>query len=450
MNKINRMSRKIFRSIISVSAIIILAVLLLSSYTISAYYAGIYGDSLQDEAECIATAYDCIGEDYLRSLDTIHRISLISPDGTVLFDNSTDAVKMENHSDREEFREALENGVGISERYSATFEEKTLYVTRLLGDGNVLRLSMACNTAFIMLKNMIVPTIVILIFTFLLASLLARRVSKSITAPINKIDLENPEKNKVYEELQPLIQRLREQRDKLRNTISKIKSDHEKQDNLRQEFTANVSHELKTPLTSISGYAEIIRDGLVKQEDIPRFAGKIYDESKRLITLTGDIIKLSQLDEKDVRVEPEDIDLYEMCEGIINQLEMVSKAKNITTLLQGEHLHINGVEQIVEEMIFNICDNAVKYNKQNGFVYINIRQCVDGIELSVKDTGIGISKEDAEHVFERFYRADKSHSKEIGGTGLGLSIVKHCAMFMDAKLSLDSTLGEGTTISILF
>ena len=219
---------------------------------------------------------------------------------------------------------------------------------------------------------------------------------------------------------------------------------------MRRDFTANVSHELKTPLTSIKGYSELLRDGIAKSEDIPRFAGKIYEESHRLITLVGDIIKLSQLDGNDIEVKIEKIDLCELTSAVISQLEMAAKSKNITVTLTGDRPIITGGEQIVEEMIFNVIDNAIKYNRQGGEVNVKIRQRLDGVEFEVKDTGIGIAEEDIPHIFERFWRADKSHSKEIGGTGLGLSIVKHGAMFMDAHVSVKSKLNEGTTVRILF
>lgn len=219
---------------------------------------------------------------------------------------------------------------------------------------------------------------------------------------------------------------------------------------MRREFTANVSHELKTPLTSISGYAEIIRDGMVQPQDIPRFAGKIYDETKRMINLVGDIIKLSQLDENEIAVRMERIDLYACCAAVIDNLQSQANKKNVTFTLSGDRAEITGAEIIIDEIVYNICDNAVKYNKEGGQVFVSVRQCIDGVELTVTDTGIGIEKDDLDHIFDRFYRADKSHSKEVGGTGLGLSIVKHGAMFHNAYVTVDSTPGEGTTIRILF
>ena len=231
---------------------------------------------------------------------------------------------------------------------------------------------------------------------------------------------------------------------------NELKKEHEAQDKMRREFTANVSHELKTPLTSISGFAEIIQNGLVKQEDISRFAGNIYDETQRLITLVGDIMKLSQLDEDAVPAQKEQIDLYESCAAVISQLKSTADKRGVKFTLEGEHVSIIGVEQIIDEIIYNLCDNAIKYNKENGWITVRVYGGESGNVLSVSDTGIGIPPEDTEHIFQRFYRVNKSHSKEIGGTGLGLSIVKHGAAYHNADIKVESTLGVGTRISVIF
>ena len=231
---------------------------------------------------------------------------------------------------------------------------------------------------------------------------------------------------------------------------NELKKEHEAQDKMRREFTANVSHELKTPLTSISGFAEIIQNGLVKQEDISRFAGNIYDETQRLITLVGDIMKLSQLDEDAVPAQKEQIDLYESCAAVISQLKSTADKRGVRFTLEGEHVSIIGVEQIIDEIIYNLCDNAIKYNKENGWITVRVYGGESGNVLSVSDTGIGIPPEDTEHIFQRFYRVNKSHSKEIGGTGLGLSIVKHGAAYHNADIKVESTLGIGTRISVTF
>ena len=283
-----------------------------------------------------------------------------------------------------------------------------------------------------------------------IAVITAINLSNKISSPINSINFDAPDKARLPKELAPLCQRIEKQNKEMEKRFKSITARHESQDSMRQQFTANVSHELKTPLTSVSGYAELIRDGMVEGENISRFAGKIYDESQRMINLVGDIIKLSQFDEKDIHVKIEKINLLSLCKTVISGLESLAKKQNVTIKLYGDDVEISGAELIVEEIIHNLVKNAVKYNKDGGKVDVSVRQCLDGIELSVADTGIGIPKEDLEHIFERFYRVDKSHSKDIGGTGLGLSIVKHGAMFHNASLSVDSKLGVGTTIRVLF
>ena len=221
-------------------------------------------------------------------------------------------------------------------------------------------------------------------------------------------------------------------------------------ESMRREFTANVSHELKTPLTSISGTAEIIKNGFVKPEDIPHFAGNIYDEAQRLITLIGDIMRLSQLDEDSVPFEKGPVDLYELASSVLCRLEAAAGKRGISLTLSGEHATVNGVSQVLDEMVFNLCDNAVKYSRENGHVRVFVSEENGHVALRVEDDGIGIPAADQARVFERFYRVDKSHSKEIGGTGLGLSIVKHGAAFHNARVALESELGKGTTVTVTF
>lgn len=287
------------------------------------------------------------------------------------------------------------------------------------------------------------------VFLLLIAAV-AWIISWRICTPLRNLNWEHPESSRDYPELEPLFNQLEQQSRQIASQLRELEEKHGKQDAMRRDFTANVSHELRTPLTSISGYAEIIRDGIAKGEDVERFAGKIYDESQRLITLVGDIIKLSQLDGKDIAVTMEPIDLYAACQGVLSLLEPAASLRHVRLQLEGEPVVIIGAQQIIEEMVYNICDNAIKYNRDGGSVTVRLRRCVDGVELTVSDTGIGIPQEDLGHIFERFYRVNKSHSKEIGGTGLGLSIVKHGAMFHNAALSVESQLGQGTTIRLLF
>lgn len=292
-----------------------------------------------------------------------------------------------------------------------------------------------------------------LILTVVLAAVaipIAISTSKKICNPVNSIDFDAPDKARLPKEFDPLKRRIKIQNKEMEKRFKSITASHVSQDNLRQHFTANVSHELKTPLTSVSGYAELIRDGLAQGENVKRFAGKIYDESQRMINLVGDIIKLSQFDEKDINVKIEPINLLALCKTVISGLEPLAEKQDVSVKLSGDDVEINGAELIVEEIIHNLVKNAIKYNKQGGKVKVKIKQCLDGVELSVSDTGIGIPEEDLDHIFERFYRVDKSHSQDIGGTGLGLSIVKHGAMFHNASLSVNSKVGVGTTVRVLF
>lgn len=292
--------------------------------------------------------------------------------------------------------------------------------------------------------------LVLFVVSVLLSFVLAKLVYNSVINPINAINIENPDDDVEFVEIRPLVERINTQNKQIKQQMDELKTEHEKQNKLRREFTANVSHELKTPLTSISGYAEIMRNGFAKPEDISRFSGIIYDETQRLITLVGDIINLSKLEEKEVLHEKKMIDLYEISQNVVSRLSAVASKKGIKFTIDGTEEKIYGVEYIIDEIIYNLCDNAIKYNKENGMVMIDIRK-IDGItEYTVTDTGIGISKYELDRVFERFYRVDKSHSREIGGTGLGLSIVKHGVSYHGGEVSIKSELGSGTSIKIRF
>lgn len=219
---------------------------------------------------------------------------------------------------------------------------------------------------------------------------------------------------------------------------------------MRKEFSANVSHELKTPLTSISGYAEIMKSGMVNREDMIVFSERIYKEASRMIALIDDIIKLSKLDEDSVEVEWQDVDLYALCEEIVERLTMSARKRDVQVELDGEPVVYYGVKQMLDEMIFNLCENAIKYNVPGGEVLLWVGNTPEGVKIIVQDTGIGIPKDQQERIFERFYRVDKSHSKETGGTGLGLSIVKHGAIFHHAQIRVDSEVGKGTKMEVIF
>lgn len=450
MIRIKKMSKRIFLNMFIISSVVIALTTILTVVIVYKSFSNQNIAALKGELTATSSGVELNGVAFLKSLSVKHRITLVDSSGKVLFDNRNDINSLENHNDREEIREARENGTGYSERYSDTLSRKTINVTKLLNNGDVLRLSKDMSTVWSTLMDTIFPMICVMVFAILIAAYMAGRVSKAVTTPINQIDLNEPDREKIYDEIEPLIDKIIKQNNQIDKQIEQLNMEHEKQDNLRRDFTANVSHELKTPLTSISGFAEIIQNGMVKEEDITRFAGKIHSEAQRLIILVGDIIKLSQLDGKDIAVKMEPIDLYETSQAVMGHLEAAAEKRNIKMFLSGKHLVITGAEQIIEEMIFNLIDNAIKYNKTGGKIYVNILKNDDGINLSVEDTGIGIKDEDIGRIFERFYRADKSHSKEIGGTGLGLSIVKHGANFHNAKVFVKSKYKEGTKITILF
>lgn len=301
------------------------------------------------------------------------------------------------------------------------------------------------NTAITVIA-LISVTAICVIAVYYISSGLTERIVK----PINDIDLNDDNQLSVYEELKPFSKKLTVKNKKLKKQMQRIKKENKLQEKSRQEFTANVSHELKTPLTSISGYAEILKNGMVKDEDIIRFSEKIYNETQRLITLVGDIIKLSRLDENAIEKQKDEIELYSLCKANILRLESSAKKKSVEFCLSGERAVINGIERIIDEMVYNLLDNAIKYNKDGGKVKINVSNLKNEVVLSVSDNGIGIAENDINRIFERFYRVNKSHSREIGGTGLGLSIVKHGAAVHNARLNVDSVLGEGTTFTLIF
>lgn len=301
------------------------------------------------------------------------------------------------------------------------------------------------NTAITVIA-LISVTAICVIAVYYISSGLTERIVK----PINDIDLNDDNQLSAYEELKPFSKKLTVKNKRLKKQMQRIKKENKLQEKSRQEFTANVSHELKTPLTSISGYAEILKNGMVKDEDIIRFSEKIYNETQRLITLVGDIIKLSRLDENAIEKQKDEIELYSLCKANILRLESSAKKKSVEFCLSGERAVINGIERIIDEMVYNLLDNAIKYNKDGGKVKINVSNLKNEVVLSVSDNGIGIAENDINRIFERFYRVNKSHSREIGGTGLGLSIVKHGAAVHNARLNVDSVLGEGTTFTLIF
>lgn len=559
------MTKKIFKSILSVALVILLSSLVMIIGVLYDYFRGVQKNQLRTELAFAAEGVEVSGVSYLEGLnDDSCRITLVGEDGTVLYDSVESADKMGNHADREEIKEAREYGTGEASRYSSTLTEQTIYISKLLSDGSVLRVSVSHATVPALVFGMLQPLIVVLLLAFILSSVLAHRLSEKIVEPLSAIDLDKPLENNTYDELAPVLSHIEKQHrqiarqmydldrsrsefeavthnmkeglvltsekgeiisinpsaasfflgvkpdsaefyehekgcigkdfltlDRSREThelIERAQANGEAESRVsrwgreyqlnasrvlsdgkftgivllifdvtdkvfaernRREFTANVSHELKTPLQSIMGSAELIENGLVKPEDMKDFSDRIYKEAARLLTLIEDIIRLSQLDEN-VELAWENLDIAKMASDTAALLRDTAEKKNVIINLDCEPTEIYGVRQLYSEIIYNLCENAIKYNKDGGSVTVSVHPKNGGIELTVSDTGIGIPPEHRSRVFERFYRVDKSHSKATGGTGLGLSIVKHAVQYLGGQIDLTSLVGEGTKITVFF
>ena len=371
------------------------------------YFADVQRQQLKTETEMAALAVDELQAGYLSRLPKEnYRVTWISSNGQVLYDSDMSASQMENHLAREEVQTAMRKGYGESQRYSGTMTVKMLYSAQRLADGSVLRLSMPQQTVFMVIWDMALPIGFILLVVIGIAVAIAARETK--------------------------------------------KANQEETEAMRREFTANVSHELKTPLHSISGFAELLKNGMVMEQDTGYFAEKIYNEAQRMIKLVQDIIILSRLDEGQENTTKSAVNLYQLAEGVIANLEPMADKNGITIELIGQQVVMEGIPHLLNSMLFNICENAIKYNKPEGSVLVEVSEISGHPRISVRDSGIGIPMRDRNRIFERFYRVDKSHSKEVGGTGLGLSIVKHAARLHGAKLEVDSIVGEGTLITVKF
>lgn len=587
------MIKRIFKNTFWVSMVTLLISYVIIVGILYDYFDNQIKTELKSEAEYIACGIDAVGEEYLtnfnqnvfinQNVDTSeahkNRITWVDKDGNVLFDSDVEEKKMENHKDRDEIQDAIKEGEGYAVRYSNTLDEQTVYYAVELRDDSVLRVSSAYNTVFSIVIAMLQPTAFLVFLIIILSYFMSKSVAKNIVAPINDMDLLYGEMDEEYEELVPLLKRIRKQNilidqqmDDLRSQQAKFQAltehmregflvldrnekilsynmaavelleaskeidytgqnivsfdrnrnvreavqealkgvrsqrdlelgdriyrilanpiiiedvvkdetaarqapkdvsvpeeqvdgviiivldetEKEKREQLRREFTSNVSHELKTPLTSISGVAEIIMNGIVKPEDIPEFAKNIYEEAGRLIDLVNDIIFLSKLDEETVAYETEEIHLRELAKQVKERLKIPCKNKEVAIHIVGEDAVMEGIPSMMEEVLYNLCDNGIKYNKQGGKVAVTLHSVIeDGISkavITVEDTGIGIPSEEQERIFERFYRVDKSHSKAIGGTGLGLSIVKHVVLLHHGNIGIKSEAGNGTTITLV-
>ena len=550
------MTTRIFRCIFLVALTVLVSSLVFVMWVVHSRFLQTEITQLRVEASLASQAVSNEGLAYLESLDdTIDcRITWISSDGTVLYDNRTDSVEMENHLQREEVRQALETGYGQSTRYSGTLMARYIYVAKLLPDGSILRLSASQGSVLGLMLGMWDSIALVIIAVLALSYWLSRRLSREVVKPLNELNLEMPLANEGYEEIQPLLRQLESQQRQLRaqstelkqkqkefNTVTRSLSEGlvllnssgtilsinpsaakllevtpnclgadfsvanrnpavavlveqalhgEKQEQtvtlsagqylaaaspvrsegqvfgvvlllfdvtqkqqaeqLRREFTANVSHELKTPLHAISGYAELMKSGLVPQSDMITFSEKIYQESQRMVQLVSDTLRLSRLDEGAADMQWDTVDLYEAAQHAVHELTAPAELAGVSIHLEGSSAYISAIPQLLGAILFNLADNAVKYNKPGGCVTIRIEDRASEALLTVSDTGIGIAPENQQRVFERFYRVDKSHSKAVGGTGLGLSIVKHGVQILGARMDLESEVGKGTTITVHF
>ena len=544
------MTSKIFRSTVLVAVIVLLCSLGVVMGVLHNHFTQVQVEQLKDELSLAVTGTEQYGNAFLENVEADRfRVTWVDTDGTVLFDTQADQTIMENHADREEIREAMETGFGSAVRTSATMTEQTYYEAQKLKDGTVLRISTNQESALSLMIGMIWPIILIAVLSIGLSALLARRMARRIVEPLNKLDLEQPLKNEVYEEISPLLHRIHRQHNQIQMQVEKMKrkadefnqitasmqeglvlldsygkivsinpaaqklfetdgdcagrdflmidrtramrsavndaldkgrayarenrngrdyqfdlsciksddmvigavilafdiTERLNSEQMRREFSANVSHELKTPLQGIIGSAELLESGMVKPEDTPRFVGHIRKEAARLVNLIEDIIRLSQLDEG-VELPTEKVDMLDLAEDVKEILDTSAAEMNVRVDVTGAGFAVMGVRRMLQEIIYNLCDNAIKYNVPGGSVTIH----AENNRLVVSDTGIGIPAEHKDRIFERFYRVDKSHSKASGGTGLGLSIVKHAAAYHKAEIGLESTPGKGTTITIQF
>ena len=547
------MTSKIMKSILSVAIAVLMASLTIITGILYPYFGSVQESQLKDELSLAASATQQLGKGYLEKLNADrYRLTWVNADGTVIYDSHVDAATMENHADREEIREALASGTGSSTRQSSTLTEQTIYEATRLNDGSVLRVSVSRATVLVLVLGMLRPIAIVLVIAIVLSAWLAHRMAKTIVAPLNNLNLDNPMENEAYEELSPLLHRIHAQHLEIKSQLrtlqhkqnefeqitgnmkealvlldssgrilsinpaarmlfgagitcigedflvidrkqnmrlalqtareqgsadfrarengreyqfdlSRIDSDGNHHgmvilafditeqvnaEKNRQEFTANVSHELKTPLQSIIGSAELMENGIVKAEDAPRFVGRIRKEASRLVTLIDDIIRLSQLDDG-TDMPHEEVSLKVLSEEVCETLADAAKLKGVSLEIIGEDGVVNGVRRLLYEVVYNLCDNAIKYNQPGGRVKVTVAQKSGEVLLSVQDTGIGISPEHQEKVFERFYRVDKSHSRQSGGTGLGLSIVKHAVQYHHGRIILESEQNKGTTVSVI-
>lgn len=396
-------------------------------------------DALKIETGYVMTGLETSGREYLEGVKEDVRITWIAADGKVLYDNEY-SLPLDNQLDQKEVAAALKDGEGSATRKSDK-GHSAIYYARRCSDGSVIRLGRSGSAvleAFILVS----PVLWILVLVVLISGILAFKTAKQIVEPINNLDFDHPE-NSPYQELMPMLDKIAEQK-------LTIQEETSKREEMRREFSANMSDELKTPLASIAEYARLISGAENDPAQVKELSGDISRETGHLMALVDDILKISRLDEEESLPKKEDVDLKNLAIDVAEAIRPVASKNSISVDVTGEGGTVSGDFSLLYEMLYNLCDNAVKYNYPGGSVTVDVTPSENDIKLSVKDTGIGIPKEHQARVFERFYRVDKSHSKEVGGTGLGLSIVKHGAAFHGAEVSLESTEGVGTTVTLSF
>ena len=443
------MKQRIMNHVGFLTALSILVTFFAASVVMYQKYNSYMRQDVKNESRYLRYVLEYMGEEYLtqKAADiTSSRVTIFQEDGTVAFDSKTDVSSMENHKDRPEVKAAQKTGEGEMVRISETLSEQTFYYAVELEDGKILRVGKTTDSVLTTLLSSFTLMGLLLIAVLGLAFAVVERQTKKLIDPINRLDLEHPLEHVEYEELRPLLNRVDEQNKQIAKQVEELKQ----AEAVRREFSANVSHELKTPLMSISGYAEIMKNGMVRQEDVPEFAGRIYDEASRLTSLVKDIIEISKIDEKSGEMPFEQVDLQGLMEDICQNLTLPAKKRNITITSRGSNEEVYGVRHILYEMMYNLVDNAIRYNREGGYVNVFLIKENGQVCFGVEDNGIGIPKEEQERIFERFYRVDKSHSRKTGGTGLGLSIVKHGAALHHAEIQLKSEVEKGTRIEVWF
>lgn len=429
------MKKKILSQFLKVTLIAIVITLFMSVIVFYELFKKQVFHDLKSEAEFARYIIDDLSDE--KQFDV--RVTWIGTDGNVLYDS--EAETLENHSDRPEYIDAVKTGEGKSVRKSDTLSKRIFYYAMRLEDGTVIRIAKEAGSIWTIFMSALPIIIGLTVLLYVMCYFLSKHLTAKLVKPVEELvnNAANPSLVPEYKELVPFVGALKEQREDILRSAT-----------MRQEFTANVSHELKTPLTAISGYAELIENGMVSGDDSVRFAGEIRKNSTRLLSLINDIINLSELDDG-VKLNLEKMDLYEAAKNCIKNLKVAADKNDIKLMLLGTTAYINADKSMMDEVLYNLCDNAIRYNNKGGNVIVDVSNTLDGkVKLTVKDNGIGIGKEHQERIFERFYRVDKSRSRESGGTGLGLAIVKHILTSHGAELSLASEPGKGTSITVTF